>query len=263
MFKIVRYARVSGRNKANDEAESPSMSGFLTKRSRATMLAAAGAVVISLVPAGGAQAAASAQTCTIKSYTPAKFVVTATDTEKQFKVKTTGCTQKNWRVDLIIDGDPEPLATMAEPVVTFFPSKMDNTLAGGYKVLITVKSSDDKISKKKFNFALQRKSTFGSTLNVGPETVAAGDTLKVVGTLKRVSWGPTPKYVAYGKQTVQVQFKASGTTTYKKIKSVVTATNGKISTTVPAKKSGTWRLTYAGNGATGTAISKTDGITVG
>ena len=72
------------------------------------------------------------------------------------------------------------------------------------------------VSKKKFSFHLLRRSTFGSSLNVGPEPAERGDTLTVVGTLKRVSWGESPSYVAYAGRTVQVQFKASGTTKFVK-----------------------------------------------
>lgn len=247
------------------------MSGSFIKRSRATVLAAAGAIALSTVAAGGAQAAPAApQTCTIKSYTPTKFVVAATNTTHQFKVKTTGCTQQSWRVDLLVDDedadtvadDKVLLATKAEPVTTFVPSALVNSLAGSYQVLVTVKSTDNKTSKKKFKFSLQRKSTFGKTLNVTPEPAERGDTLKVVGTLKRVSWGETPSYRPYAGRSVQVQFKAAGTKTFKKIKSVTTNSAGKISTTVTAKKSGTWRLHFAGNSATGVADSVGDPVTV-
>jgi hypothetical protein len=237
------------------------MSGSLIQRSRAAMLVAAGAMALSMVAAGGAQAAPAAQTCTIKSYSPTKFVVAAVDTTKTFKVKTTGCTQKNWKIQLLVDGNPV-LATKAKPVTTFDPSKLDNSLAGGYQVLVTVKSTDNKTSKKKFKFNLQRRSTFGTSFNVSPEPAHLGDTLNVVGTLKRVSWGPTPTYVAYPKISVQLQFKAAGTKTYVKVKSLTTDAAGKVAGTVIASKSGTWRLHFAGNGVTGASDSKADAVTV-
>jgi len=246
-----------------DEAESHFMSGTLIKRSRATMLIAAGVVALSTVSAGGAQAAAAApQTCTIKSYTPAKFIVGATDTEHLFKVKTSGCSQRSWRIDLLVDGDTVLIATKAKPLTTFFPKELDNRLAGTYKVRVTVKSTDNKTSKKTFKFGLLRQSTFGKTLNAGPEPAIKGDPLKVVGTLKRVNWGPTPSFSPYANRTVQVQFKASGAKTFVNVKSATTDADGKVSATVTAKKSGSWRLHFAGNSATGATNSAADGVTV-
>lgn len=245
-----------------DEAESYFMSGSFIKRSRATVLAAAGAIAFSAVSAGGAQAAPAAQTCTIKTYTPAKFVVAATNTEKQFKVTTTGCTQQSWRVDLLVEDTTVVLATKAEPMTTFVPSALDNSLAGSYQVLVTVKSTDDKTTKKKFKFSLLRKSTFGKTFNVTPEPAERGDTLKVVGTLQRVSWGAKPAYRAYADRAVQVQFKAAGTKTFKNVKSAKTNSAGKISTTVTATKSGSWRLHFAGDSATGATDSVVDPVTI-
>jgi hypothetical protein len=240
------------------------MSGSLIKRSRAAMLLAAGAMALTLVSAGGAQAAPAAERCTIKSYTPAKFVVAATDTQRQFKVKTTGCTQKNWRVDLLVDDEPVVvLATKAKPVSVLFPKELDNTLAGRYKVLITVKSTDNKVTKKKFFFSLLRRSTFGTSFNVGPEPAAPGATLTVLGTLKRVSWGENPSYVPYANRTVRVQFRASGTKKFVNVATATTDANGNVSTTVTPSGSGTWRMFFAGNAATGAAVSAVDGVRVG
>jgi hypothetical protein len=238
------------------------MSGSLFKRSRATMLVAAGAMALSTVSAGGAQAVTAAQKCTIKGYTPGKFTVAATDTERQFRIKTSGCTQKNWRVDLLLEDGAVDIATKAKPVTQFVPSKMINSMAGTYQVLITVKSTDDKVTKKKFKFSLLRRTTFGTTLNVGPEPASRGDELQVVGTMKRVSWGPEPTYVPYANRTVQVQFKASGTRVFKNVKNATTGADGNIAETVPATKSGTWRLHWAGNAATNAVNSNVDGVTV-
>jgi hypothetical protein len=238
------------------------MSGSLIKRGRATMIVATGAMALTMVSSGGAQAATAARTCTIKSFTPTKFVVAATETERQFAVKTTGCTQKSWRVDLVVSDGNVLLATKAEPVTTFVPAELDNALAGSYQVLVTVKSTDNKTSKKKFAFSLLRRSTFGNSFNVGPEPARRNATVKLVGTLTRVSWGKKPHYVAYPNRTVRVQFKASGTKTFLNVKSATTDAAGKVSTTVTTKKSGTWRLHYAGNAATGAADSKGDAVAV-
>jgi uncharacterized protein YaiE (UPF0345 family) len=236
------------------------MSRSVLKRSNFIGLAAAAAVAMSLVSAGGAQAAPAK--CTIKSLTPAKFVVAATDTTRTFSVKTSGCSQKSWQVELL-DGSTSVgvIATKAEPVVTFDPTLMDNTIAGAYKVKVTVTSTTNTKSAKNLAFNIARRSTFGTTFNMGPEPTTAGSTLKVVGTLKRVSWSESPSYVAYGKRSVQLQFKASGTKKFVNKKTVTTDASGKIAATVKVAKSGTWRLHYAGNATTGPADSNTDAIT--
>ena len=238
------------------------MSGSLIKRGRATMLVAAGAMVLSAAAAGGAQAAPAAEKCTIKRYTPATFVVGATDAERLFKVKTTGCTQKNWRVDLLVDDGAVVLATKAKPLITFMPAGLDNALAGSYQVLVTVKSTDDKVSKKKFNFSLLRRAGFGKTVNAGPEPTTEGSPLKIVGTLKRASWGENPSNVPYADRTVRVQFRAVGTKKFVNVKTVLTDAEGNVAATVTAVKSGFWRLRFAGNATTGAAESAADGVAV-
>jgi len=236
----------------------------LTRRRRMLTLAATGVTALSLAAGAGQAVAATAQTCTIKSFAPTKFVVNATDTERTFTVKTSGCTQKSWRIDLV-GGEGESnelLATKAKPVVTFDPTLMENVFAGKYEVLVTVKSTDDKTSKKTFTFSLLRRSTFGSSFNIGPEPATAGATLKVVGNLKRVSWGTTPKYVNYTGRTVRLQFKASGTATFVDKKTLTTDAAGQVASTIKVTKSGTWRLHYAGNSTTGASDSTTDAVTV-
>ncbi len=59
-----------------------------------------------------------------------------------------------------------------------------------------------------------------------------------------------------------MQFKAKGTTTYKTIKTVTTNANGKIATTVVAKKTGSWRLHYVGDTVSGRVDSNVDAVTV-
>jgi hypothetical protein len=243
------------------------MSRSVLRRSKFIGLAAAAAVGMSLVSAGGAQAAPAK--CTIKSYKPGKFVVAATDSKQRFSVKTTGCTQKSWKVELFVN-DPYSndflpvgtIATKTQSLVSIDPTEMDNILAGKHKVKITVVSTANKKSSRTFAFNLTRRSTFGTTFNMGPEPTTAGSTLKVVGTLKRVSWGTTPTYGAYGNRSVQLQFKASGTKKFVNKKTVTADASGKVAATVKVAKSGTWRLHYAGNATTSPADSNTDAITV-
>jgi hypothetical protein len=68
----------------------------------------------------------------------------------------------------------------------------------------------------------------------------------------------TEKYAGYSGRTIRVQFKKSGTSIYTNVKNVTSKTGGTISTTVKATQSGTWRLAYGGNTATGSATSVGD-----
>jgi hypothetical protein len=239
------------------------MSGSLIRRSRAAMLMTAGAIALSTVTAGGAQAVPAApEKCTIKGFTPSTFVVGATNSQREFKVQTSGCRQKNWRIDLV-GGGTETLARKATPLIMSVPSELDNSMAGTYRAVIIVKSTDNRITKKKAFFSLLREATFGTTFSIGPESAVEGDTLNVVGKLQRASWGGEPFFGPYVNRNVQVQFRAVGTKTFKRVKTVKTDVDGDVITTVTANKSGTWRLRFAGNAATGPATSTTNGIRLG
>lgn len=238
------------------------MAGTRMKRSRASVLVAAGAMVLSLVAAGGASAAPAEQPCTITGYSPTRFVVGATSGTREFTVRTTGCTRRNWRINIVLSETAPMLATKRLPVTTFFAKELVNADAGSYPVVVIAKSTDDKVSKKKFKFFLVRRSTFGTTLDVGPEPASEGDTLQLRGTLKRVSWGPNPSYVPYPDRTVEVQFRASGTRKYVTVKNATTDAQGNVATTVSATRSGFWRLHFDGNAATGGANSNVDGVRV-
>jgi hypothetical protein len=241
------------------------MSASLINRSRATMIAAAGAVALSMVAVGGAQAAPAAPAkCTIKSYTPKTFVVSEVPTEKTFKVKTTGCTQKSWRIDVVDeDGTKDLLVESTKPVVTLEASDLVNEIAGRYRVVVTVKSTDNVTTKKKSTFALLRKATFGTSFDAGPEPTTKGAELTLVGTLKRVSWGENPVYKGFANRPVEVQFRAAGTKTFTKVKSVKTNADGQVSTTVTADAIGDYRLHFAAGTTTSAANSRADTISFG
>jgi len=243
------------------------MSASLTNRNRATVLAAAGAMALSLMAVGDAQAAPAApaapKKCTIKSYSPSTFVVSEVPNEKEFTVKTTGCTQKSWRIFLVDENGAKSLLIQSvAPVLTLEAKDLQNELAGHYQALVTVKSTDDKTSKKETTFALLRKSTFGKSFDAGPEPTSPGATLNLVGNLRRVTWGANPIYQAYANRTVVVQFRAAGTKAFKKVKSVKTDATGRVATTVTANTSGAWRLHFAGSATTSAANSAADGVKV-
>jgi hypothetical protein len=237
------------------------MARTLIKRSRALALVAVGAMTLSGVTASGAAAAPAEETCTITGFTPKQFVVGTKWTQRKFKIQTTGCTVKNWRIDVESWSHPL-LAKQSLPFTTFVADEMVNADARSYEVVVKARSTDDKVSKKKFRFSLVRRSTFGTSLSVGSGPATRGDTLEVLGSLKRVNWGADPAYAPYPGRAVEVQFRAVGTKKFVKVKDATTDAEGNVATTVTANKSGFWRLHFAGNAATGAADSNVDGVRV-
>ncbi|MFD8572899.1 hypothetical protein [Streptomyces sp. NPDC057694] len=108
--------------------------------------------------------------------------------------------------------------------------------------------------------ALQRYSRL--TANASPEPAVKGKKITVTGVVSRADWS-AHKYVNYGGRKVYLQFKPAGSDTYTSVKAVTASSTGKLSTTVTADKSGTWRWKYYGNSTTGVSTSPGDSVTVG
>jgi hypothetical protein len=241
------------------------MSGHLVRphparRSRTALLVVA-AVAAAVVPAGGAHAAPVK--CKITSYTPGKFILGPAETLKYFTVSTSsGCKPGTWKIkfdeNLVLDAATGVTGLQVDP------TGLTNEEAGVGLVTVSAKSktSGAKRGTKDVKFYLQRRSTWGTTFNVGPEPAGIGDTLDVTGTLKRISWGDKPTYGRYAGRKVKVQFKAKGTKTFVTIKNTTTDEDGRVATTVTIRKSGAWRLRYSGNTTTGRSDSKIDRILI-
>ncbi|MCL6733365.1 hypothetical protein [Streptomyces neyagawaensis] len=99
------------------------------------------------------------------------------------------------------------------------------------------------------------------TVNAAPEPVVKGRTLTVKGALTRANW-ETRSYTGYKGQTVTLQFKAAGTTSYTDVKTVTSGTGGALSTTVTATKDGSYRYTFAGTSTTAAKTSAGDAVDV-
>ncbi|MYT69524.1 MULTISPECIES: hypothetical protein [unclassified Streptomyces] len=107
---------------------------------------------------------------------------------------------------------------------------------------------------------LQRYSRL--TANASPEPAVKGKKITVTGVVQRADWS-AHKYVNYGDRKVYLQFKPAGSDTYTSVKYAYASSTGKLSTTVTADKSGTWRWKYYGNSTTGASTSTGDSVTVG
>ena len=91
-------------------------------------------------------------------------------------------------------------------------------------------------------------------LNASPEPVVKGKSITIKGRL-----------LAEGqplKATVRVQFRPSGAKTYATIKTSATRSDGWLSTTVVASRSGAWRAVYSGSVTISPATSATDTVSV-
>ncbi|AWW38966.1 hypothetical protein [Streptomyces cadmiisoli] len=102
---------------------------------------------------------------------------------------------------------------------------------------------------------LQRLSKL--TVNAAPEPVKKGATLTVTGKLSRANWD-TGSYAGLPSgQSVTLQFRKAGTSTYTNVKGIKTASGGALKTTVKASVDGYHRFSYAG--ITNTAASTATG----
>ncbi|MEU2586114.1 hypothetical protein ABZ612_24780 [Streptomyces avermitilis] len=106
---------------------------------------------------------------------------------------------------------------------------------------------------------LQRYSKL--TVNASPEPVKKGRTITVTGALTRANW-ETNKYAGYTSQSVALQFKKKGATSYTTVKTIKSDSRGNLKTTVTASVDGTFRYSFAGTSTTPAVNSAGDAIDV-
>jgi hypothetical protein len=132
---------------------------------------------------------------------------------------------------------------------------LSNANAGTWYVDAWIDANDgDYIWKEKAgSFKFQRAAQL--TANASPEPVTKGRTITVTGKLSRANW-ETLKYAGYANQSVKLQFRKQGTTTYTTLKTITSNSTGNLSTTVTASTDGYFRYSFAGTTTTA-AISAT------
>jgi len=271
------------------------MSSSSTRRGRAIGVTAASALLLALLPVGAVQAATHTPTapspigivhvvhgnspavtkvsgtaaadestgCGIKSVNPTGVVLGGSEVVQNYSVTTTGtgCTGNVTWVLRWDNGNVFVDSYMNQAY--WWPDEYRNGSAKSYGMSVELTNGDGTSVSKSFNYSFRRRATFGSTFNASPEPLKLGAKLTLKATLKRISWdGNKMPYIAYTKQPVKVQFKPTGNTGYTTIKTVKSGTGGKISTTVTAVQTGTWRLSFAGTSTTGASNSGTDAVTV-
>ncbi|MFY1704834.1 hypothetical protein ACN28G_24450 [Micromonospora sp. WMMA1923] len=98
------------------------------------------------------------------------------------------------------------------------------------------------------------------TVNATPEPVAKGGKLTVTGRLTRATTDAASTFTGYAKQPVKLQFRKSGSSTYRTVKTVYTDANGNLKTTTTATAAGYWRFSYAGNSTVASVSAAGDGV---
>ena len=245
------------------------MSGLATRYGRTLGLAATAVLALSTVAAGGAQATVkpAVTTCVLNGYTPTSVSLGSATVKATFAVKVSGCEVAQW---FVITEKLEDFAYDGHATISISPKGLTNADAGSMDAFIGAlgvgedPDADDSGATEETTFSLLRRTTWESTFNATPEPVKKNARITVKGTLTRVSWNGSKKatYGAYADRPVDIQFQAPGTTTWTTIKSVKTSKTGKVSSTVKALTTGTWRLHFKGNSVSGSANSKTDKVVV-
>jgi hypothetical protein len=121
-----------------------------------------------------------------------------------------------------------------------------------------VEGGEDVISEP-VTFQLKRNtviSKFNAT-----EPVRKGYSTTASGTLIRLD--PAARaYVGYSGKTVSIQFRASGTSTYRTVATVKTSSTGKFSKKVVATRDGRWRAVFGGTTYYMSSVSASDYVDV-
>lgn len=87
--------------------------------------------------------------------------------------------------------------------------------------------------------------------------MSKGAALTVTGKLSRANWDDN-QYHGYSPQSVKLQVRKAGTSTYTTVKTVTTSSTGTLRTTATATADGYWRYAYAGTTTTASANAAGD-----
>ncbi|SEE18375.1 hypothetical protein SAMN05216489_05776 [Streptomyces sp. 3213] len=99
------------------------------------------------------------------------------------------------------------------------------------------------------------------TADATPEPVKKGKTITVTGKLSRANW-ETHKNAGYAGQSVKLQFRKNGSSTYTTVKTIKTSSTGALKTTVTATVDGYFRYSFAGTASTAAVNATGDFVDV-
>ncbi|MFD8542887.1 calcium-binding protein [Streptomyces sp. NPDC059649] len=146
---------------------------------------------------------------------------------------------------------------VADPDSTIY----GNRLAGRWHVYAAAVGKDGDLTVRNTYKSGWVKRASKLTTDAGPEPVKKGASLTVTGALSRANWD-TDKYGAYGQQSVQLQFRKQGASSYSTVKTVTSDSRGNLRTTVKASADGYWRYVFAGTATSSVATSTSDYVDV-
>ncbi|MGV9882450.1 calcium-binding protein [Streptomyces sp. NPDC003006] len=137
-----------------------------------------------------------------------------------------------------------------------------NVLAGKWHVAATAGGKDgDFVSRDTLASDARVQRAAKLTTNASPEPVKKGKTLTITGALTRANW-ETHKYAGYTGQSVKLEFKKKGASTYTAVKTVKSGSKGALKTTVKASADGSYRYTFGGTSTTPAVKSAGDLVDV-
>ena len=225
----------------------------------------AAAATLGLVATGLALAAPTAQAaplpqaaskpCTISGITPSTVTLGLSPKKVEFTPKVSGCKVTSWSIntDSFSVTNKNPYATLKPSNV---PSKSED-------VVVEVTANNGRPTKEvTFVDGLHVKAPtmFNTRTKAGPEPAKKGTKITVTSQLAVVSW-KQDAWTGYAGQPIKVQFKAKGGS-YKTVKTVTSGEYGFTQTTVTAKKSGTWRMIFAGTSTATSSKARGDYVKV-
>ncbi|GHE69325.1 calcium-binding protein [Streptomyces capitiformicae] len=144
-----------------------------------------------------------------------------------------------------------------DPVTLFYQG---NSPAGTWTIQLHVDAWDATYSTSgKYTFKVLRAARL--TADAAPEPVKKGKTVTVKGALTRADW-KTHKYAGFKGQSVKLQFRKKGSSTFTTLKTVKTGTGGAVKATTTATSDGYYRFVFGGTGTTATVTSGSDFIDV-
>jgi hypothetical protein len=183
--------------------------------------------------------------CSVTGFSPRSVTVGLSPELVTFVPAVTGCTVGGWSIE---GGDYAFYVHDAAPEQSFFPVTNGDTAP--VDVLVSAYNADFDEGSQLFrgSFVVKRR-TGWDQFNASPEPVRQGAPITVKGRLQRADWEQAA-YVGYAGRSVALEFRTA-TGSYRKIKTVSTAADGSVSTTVTASSDGYWRLRYGGNSTAG------------
>jgi hypothetical protein len=196
---------------------------------------------------------AAPKVCTIKGISPSTVVVGLSPKRVKFTPEVSGCTPSSWSI-----ATDSFQVTNKNPYATLTPAQLSKV----EDVVVQVNAPGQTTKEATFIDGLHVKAPamFNTRTKASPEPAKKGHKITVTGQLAVAVWKQNG-YAGYAGQPVKVQFKAKGGS-YKTVKTVSSGEYGYTQTTVTAKKSGTWRMTFAGSSTATSATAKGDYVKV-